>query len=373
VITRVSIREIAVRTGYSTATVSMALREHPRLPPATRATVQRVAREMGYRPDPVLASIAASRWRGHPARAVSTLALIKDRERMEGEQGLVQYAARLGYQLESFHVRDYPSGGRLSQILYHRGILGVAVGQIFTPGFCDTFDWSKFTTVALSEGAFRPPTHLVMPDHFRAVQGAWDYAAARGARRIGMIVFDMPFALDFHDRCAAYQDRQAGLPPDRRLPVLALKDWNRQSRAERTAVDGIVRQWVEHHRPDCMLGFNEAFWWILRAAGWRGVANPDGFVCLWKTASRPQLPGFLLPPDEIGRRSLEWLDSLLRTGDRGLPGYPATMQIAMRWEPADPHAPPLDAASRPKRRSPRADVADSAPTPRRNVPRWRTT
>lgn len=338
-IKRVSIRDVAHQMGYSTATVSMALSNHARLPRATRETIQQAAREMGYSPDPVLASFAASRWHGHPSHAVNALAIIKDARKdaaIEGEPGLRQYAATLGYRLESFSVRDHDTGRHLSDILYSRGILGVAVGQIFTPGFCDSFDWSKFASVAISEGDFRPPIHLVMPDHFRAVQGSWDYAVSCGFQRIGMVIFDMPHALDFHDRRAALADRQADVPADGRIPLLTVESWNSESPAESAKVAAAVKRWVDCHTPDCVLGFNEIFWWVLRDIGWRGLSNPNGFVSLWKHVPSSQCPGFLLSPDEVGRRGLDWLDSLLRTGRRGLPDYPATMEIEMRWEPGKP-------------------------------------
>ncbi|MEI6168298.1 MAG: LacI family DNA-binding transcriptional regulator [bacterium] len=325
---RITLRDVARQTGFSTATVSLALRNHPRLPKKTCVTIQRAAKKMGYQPDPVLSSVAASRWRGH--RAMSTLALIKDTQDAEGENGLMEQATRLGFKLEAFNIHDYENAQRLSDILYHRGITGVLVAQIFTPGFCESFNWSYFSTVAISEGTFRPPVHLVMPNHFRAVQGAWDYAVARGFKRIGMAIYDMPWALDFHDRRSAFGDRQRDVPAKHRVPVLALNPWHSQE--ERLAAVAIGKKWADQHQPDCMLGFNDIFWWLLRDTGWRGIDQPDGFVALWKTSHEPKYPGFLVSPDEIGRRAVDWLDSLLRTCERGLPDYPATMQIEMHWE-----------------------------------------
>ena len=326
--TRTTIQDIADKTGYSTATVSMALRNRGRLPETTRRTIQQVAQQMDYRPDPLLSSMAASRWRGH--HAMSTLALIKDTANAEGENGLMQQATRLGFKLEAFDIHDYKNAQRLSDILYNRGINGVLVAQIFTPGFCESFNWSKFSTVAISEGTFRPPVHLVMPNHFRAVQGAWDYAFARGFKRIGLAIYDMPYALDFHDRRSAFEDRQRDVPTNRRIPVMVITPWS--SEAERLAAMAISRRWVDQYQPDCILGFNDIFWWLLKDGGWRGIDKPDSFVTLWKHQPAPKYPGFLLSTDEIGRRAVDWLDSLLRAGERGLPDYPATLQIEMRWE-----------------------------------------
>lgn len=42
-------------------TVSLALRNHPRLPEKTRHRIQKLAKEMSYRPDPVLQALVAYR------------------------------------------------------------------------------------------------------------------------------------------------------------------------------------------------------------------------------------------------------------------------------------------------------------------------
>ena len=325
---RITLRDVARRMGCSTATVSLALRDHPRLPEATRERVRSVARELGYRPDPALAAIAAARWRGRSVAAGSTLAFVTD-GRDDNLAAMRARAEHLGYRLETFTVADYLRGRCLSDVLYHRGIMGVLIDQIFTPGFVESFDWSHFTSVAVSEGSFRPPTHLVMPNHFRAVQTAWDHALEMGFRRIGLMIFDQPQALDFHDRRAAFLDRQAQVPVSRRLPILALKP-HAADPASRAESCRVIDGWIRRHRPDVVLGFNDIFYWLLKDAGWR-VPEQVAFISLWKSGAERAYPGCLLSPAEIGCRAIDWLDSLLRSGARGLPDCPATMEIDMRW------------------------------------------
>ena len=47
-------RDVASRLGISNATVSLALRDHPRIPVTTRERIKRMADEMGYQPIPML-------------------------------------------------------------------------------------------------------------------------------------------------------------------------------------------------------------------------------------------------------------------------------------------------------------------------------
>ena len=69
---RTTIKDIAAAAGCSGATVSMALRHHPRIPHGTRARIESLAARMGYRPDPMLSSLIAYRLnrRPHPLRSV---------------------------------------------------------------------------------------------------------------------------------------------------------------------------------------------------------------------------------------------------------------------------------------------------------------
>ena len=53
--------DIAARLGVSRIAVSMALRDHHRISLELRKKVRRVAKEMGFVPDPFLSALAAHR------------------------------------------------------------------------------------------------------------------------------------------------------------------------------------------------------------------------------------------------------------------------------------------------------------------------
>ena len=332
---RPTLKDIAKDAGCTNATVSLALRESPRISLETRARVQQVAAKLGYRPDPMLSALAAHRWKRRPKIEGSTLAVIGDN--LEGLDGMEERARAYGYRLEKYLCADHPDPWKLSQTLYNRGILGVLVGQIFTPGFCAGFDWSRFVSVACSEGMERPPVNLVMPNHFRAVQEGWDMCWAAGYRRIGMMLFDNPVAMDMHDREAAFLDRQQAVPVRSRVSVLKLRSWGRKGQRPKqgdishAVAVSLVNEWMRVHKPDMILGFNNAFYWLLKDSGW-SIPEKVGFTDLWVSRPTAGASGFYLFPDEVGRRAVEWLDSLLRIGERGLPVHPATMSVNLVWQ-----------------------------------------
>lgn len=332
---RITLRDIARRTGVSVTTVSMAMRGNPKIPSGTRTRIGDAARAMGYQFDPMLAALSARRWSRKPTHAGTTLAVLADGH-VEGDTGMREYAASRGYSLEVFQIRDYRDPRRLADVLYSRGILGVIVAQIFKPGFCAAFDWSRFIAVGCSEGYERPPVHLVMPNHFKAVQEVWDRAWAVGHRRIGLALLNMPLAIDYHERCAAFLERQRRVAESERVPICLLEPLLIEDDQEAHA--RVVRKmgdWIHDTKLDAVLGFNSYFYWLLRDAE-RQARKKTAFYDLWIAETPILNPGMYLPHSEIGRRAVEFLDSLIRGGERGIAEFPATIALNFSWREPSP-------------------------------------
>src|SRR5687768_16285134 len=73
---RVTLADVAVRANVHVTTVSLALRNHPRLPAATRERIQALAKKMGFAPDPCVRALVAYRGRMMPRRNPPTLAYV---------------------------------------------------------------------------------------------------------------------------------------------------------------------------------------------------------------------------------------------------------------------------------------------------------
>ena len=97
---RVTLRDVAERVGVSHVTISLALRNHPSIPVRRRKEVKRVAKQMGYQPDPLLSSLAVYRHNQRPARIQNSLAWINRWDQPE----------RLRKQHKEFD--EYLAGGR---------------------------------------------------------------------------------------------------------------------------------------------------------------------------------------------------------------------------------------------------------------------
>lgn len=336
---RPTLVDVADRAQCSKSTVSLALRNDPRIPETTRLRIQTCARELNYRPDPALACIAAFRWRSRTTPSGSVVAFITtDHPRGifldEGAlRGARRQAEQFGYRLEHFRAEDYPDPTALARVIQHRGIRGVIVGQLMREDYVQKFPWADFCGVACNTGFYKAPLHLVMPDHSHAVKRAFHEAYQRGYRRIGLALFDEPNAVDDFDKVSAYLYCLSLLSPDApRIPVGHFDPTDA----------GAMDSWLKEHSPDCVLGLNPyVVHWLANSHS--QVSGQVAFVALMgnvngvdetvrgEGAEGPALTLLDHCPELLGRTALEQLDILLRTNQQGIPAQPITMMVEARW------------------------------------------
>ena len=322
-----TLEHIARKSGFSKSTVSLALRHHPRIPEATRRTIEAVAAKLNYRPDPALARIAANRWRRIPTQ--TTIAFITtnhpdggvlDTETIAGAR---ERAEIHGYRIEHFRFEDYGSARRLAEVIYSRGIKGIILGKLCLEGFWEAFPWHQFAAVACDTGFVRPPLPIVMPDHAHAVLRACKEATAAGYRRIGLVLFKEYTAVDYFDKVSAYLFNQRNLPARERLGICHFD--------ARDA--GGLRTWVREERPDAILGFNGYIHYQLGVMGY-SIPEDFGFIALMQGETpKSNLTRLKENLALIGQTALDQLDIFLRTNQYGLPEKVSTLMIESQWEP----------------------------------------
>ncbi|HEU5077644.1 MAG TPA: LacI family DNA-binding transcriptional regulator [Opitutaceae bacterium] len=331
---RPTLADIARIVRVSKATVSLALRGHPKISARTSERVKNVAQQVGYRPDPVLARIAASRWRTrqHPAESAVAYIMWSHPWHREDEEmsPVMRYAAaevgeQLGYRVERFKMRDYTSPKNLARVLFHRGIRAVIFGPIMEERVITDFPWDDFTSVGSHVGYFQPPVNVVVPDFHHAVVNAWREAMRAGYKRIGVALLQEMEAVDRFDKVSAALFCQSQLSPD--LPSVPLQHFPIGDQSE-------FKKWMKTHRPDVVLGFNDTVAWWLDKCGAR-VPEKIGFISLDTTedarfkdyAVTGMNPDYAL----IGRTAMRQLDILLRSNQVGRPERPYIVQVPSVW------------------------------------------
>lgn len=196
---RITLKDIAASCGVSVAAVSYALRDNPRIPAVTRATIRKAADALGYRPDPYLSALVSYRPDVKTNRMLGEVAVIYPCEKNSPHSRLFQLhrecfgkrMAEHGYSVSDFYLNtlDY-SAKRLRQILLTRNIRGLVLGWGFEPGTLADFPWDEFVVVSTERVIVHPSIDRISINHFRAIRDVMDKIRAKGHERIGLIYHD---------------------------------------------------------------------------------------------------------------------------------------------------------------------------------------
>lgn len=196
----VVMEDIARATGFSKQTVSMALRDSPRISLETRRKICEAADRMNYRPNPLTAALMANIRRNKPSSGETVLMMLHDLdvslERHAADESLTQvvfyYAAkrqaeRLGYRLDTLnYAAKGMTGRRLDGILKARGTRGLYITG--TTPFPE-LDWSRYALVCSREPFI--PCYYVLVDWDYHLQLAVEKIMEMNYCRIGLVLDPM--------------------------------------------------------------------------------------------------------------------------------------------------------------------------------------
>ena len=179
---RITMADVAQQAGVHKTTVSLALRNHPSIPVATRQRLQALADKLGYRPDPALRVLTAYRRRAQPATEAPPLAYLTHWDSRDGwkvpraqarfHAGAVARAGQLGYKLEHFWLGEPRlTHQRMSDILVARGITGLIIAAHLPEHDVPLqLAWPRFSAVRIDYYPHEPELHTVTNDHRAIIQ-----------------------------------------------------------------------------------------------------------------------------------------------------------------------------------------------------------
>lgn len=313
-----SLREVARLAGVSPATASMALRGLARVPPATRAVVERAAAELGYVRDPEIGHVLA-RSRRKAVTARETIVFLSEipigrkpdprapwlfEMRREAEAA----AHLIGCELETMVIPEKPSAMReLGRLLWVRGIRGILVGPMTLADEARIeMDWGKFSAVEIGTTLRHPSLHRVERLFFEDCRELFELLKTKGRRRIGIaldarrrfIMRDIPEAtLLLHLQRDSSSEHVAPLPTDA---------WNRAG----------FLAWMKKEKPDCIVVYDaDPIRWLKSAP----TSVRAGVGTAYLSVSKPEQTGLVPDVATMIRESVGMLHWMIQTGERGIP------------------------------------------------------
>ena len=263
-----SLQDIAAEANVSKATVSLALRKHPRIPPATQERIEKIAKKLGYCPDPEIAKLMAA-LKKKPSGEQGTLAFIRSgmtrawepMEKFFFEE--VSIGARsYGYRVDPYWIYD-PSENpkRINNTMWNRGIDGVIIPMIHPDRYNEgvrtlPVDWEKFSAVEIADTVQEPRLSGVRHNHFGGMLQTLSELEALGYRRIGLFMASDVELRTHHRWTAAYllwksmRDLHDDLPTyfPSRYNVKTLLSWIETNRIDAVVSPGIEVYEILRHQ-----------------------------------------------------------------------------------------------------------------------------
>ena len=327
----ITLQQIARAADCSLATVSYALRDDPRIRHETRTLVQKVAAQLGYRPNPRFSALMSHIRKSRPVAAGERIAFVwvhtsraesaKDPFLQRVFLGAKARAEALGYGLEQFWTAERGmTDRRLSHVMKSRGIVGVLLSPVIheTEVTLD-LEWECFAPAVIGSARWNPELHHAGHHHYLAMRMTLEKLAAAGCRRPLAILeadvnerarraWEAAFAVFHPSREAAAELLLIGLPEDRRA----------------------VARRIKTCRPDALVVSAHAIIEQLRAMD-VAVARELPVISLHWLPTAPEIGGVDQSYDMVAANAVDLVVSQLNSNETGVPPWPRMLLFPGRW------------------------------------------
>jgi LacI family transcriptional regulator len=327
----VTMQMIADQAGVSRMAVSLALRNSPKISPATRKRIREIAERLGYRPNPLVSALMTQLRDIRRVPRPTTIAYVTAHPTPDGwrrpgpftefYEGAKARAEALGYTLEEWWAANPAmTHQRLGDILYNRNIHGVLVAPLPAGGSTLGLDWSRFAASTIAFSLAEPALHRASNDQYQSISVALQELVKLGYQRIGMAITEEQDVRVQRKWSAGYLVHQQSIAPAQRIPAL-LTDVSFPQR---------FTEWYEEHQPDAVLTQEPRCIEYLGRIG-KQVPRDVGFAHLALTESDIGLAGINQNGRLVGASAIDLIDGQLRRNERGLASTPKTVLIQGHW------------------------------------------
>jgi LacI family transcriptional regulator len=327
---RITIRDIARETGLHFTTVSLALRNSSRLKEATRLKIQKLAKEMGYVPDPMLAALNAYRQTKVLPQYQATIAWINNwnnrdhlllvPEFREYYEGASERARERGYILEEFWLKEKGMTPKiLSQIFRARNIQGVLIAPQNPAQELIPFVYDEMSAIALGYSMRPASLHVVTNHHAHTLALLLDHVAELGYKRAGLYIhssWDAKVEYAWLGGAMLWESQNPG-----RMAIC---------RTNESMGSEALGKWIREEKIDVIVSTEGI---IMDQIKELGVKMPDdvGYADIALMRNDTHLSGVYQNDTSIGHKAIDLIIDMIHRGERGIPTVPTRILVESTW------------------------------------------
>ncbi len=329
---RPSCKTIAQVAGVSRMTVSMALRDHPRVAEETKKRIKEIAIKQGYTPDPNLIELMRYLRKRDISKDEPVIALLNGKHRplkdldtdsLLVRKGAIERAEMLGFKTEDFWLCE--PGMRLErtvQILQARGINGIVVLPVEKLKNVFSLPQENFVGVATCAVAAKLGFNQVHPHFYQSMHIGIHNLVKKGFKRIGFCVTAVEDERSNHLYECYLDWYQKSIPEEDRIPPL--------TKAVITRDD--FKTWVEKHRPDVVYSPNVNHYYFLQDMGMRIPADISFAALAPAIEEVGEIAQVQVGYRKIGATAIDILKTKLAHEQLGPTDNPAITLIRGEWQ-----------------------------------------
>ncbi len=318
---RVTHRMIADKSGVSQATVSRALRNDPRISEKVRKRVQRVAAQLGHRPDPTFNRYMAEMRAMQETRKQELLAFVGNPElketsyALEIRRGALKRADELGFWVDELWIGESRQDFRTAnRIIKARNMKGVLLLPFQNPRVRPELSWSSFAAVSTTKIHPDLRLHGVHGDVRRRFEELADHVVQAGCRRPALVSWQGPFGRGARPRDAAYFWMWRILLQGDPIPPFRME--------EHEEFGPSFLAWLEQHDPDCLWvcgqTMRDVIWSQLNRK-WKQRLRVASYA---NVERNEHIAGIRVEYELVGRGAIDLLTAMVMRGEVGIPEEP---------------------------------------------------
>lgn len=337
----VTMRDVAEKAGVNPSTVSRALRDDANVSKQRREQIQRIAQEMGYKPNPFVQAFTAHvrGYRRLPTHApIAVLDTRSDNHHgftdlyMEGAKN---HAYSLGYKIEPIHINSVKgSVDRLKDVLFARGIRGLLIMPPLNLTHIPELDSFPVAMATIDYSLKHPGLHRATPSYFQNMEMTLRICAEKGYKRIGFCTYREEvdrIGMHWMGAFCGWRDLQT---PEERVPV-HYNPYSKDLVARNNPDDwhhcrNEFYTWLQNEQPDVVIANSLFFYHWLQE---RGIRIPEeiGFVHLGVNTKEKNVSGVDQNHRKIGAAAIDLIISQLQKNVHGVPDFIQTLLVYGTW------------------------------------------
>lgn len=322
----ITIYDLARECGVSGTTVSLALRNHPKISDKTKKRVQEAAERLNYKRNPMvsalMSSLGQSRSPSDPAPLAVVYATTSQKAKSPYQQrlweGISSRADELGFSAERFIISRKVDIKRTSEILAARGIRGIIIPPADRSGSHLSLDWNSFSAVAIGYSMLRPNLNRICHDQYQEMRLTLKQVYSYGYKRPGLFLCPEDDLRSLYSWSSAFYGYECPRKRNKAIPPLKHNDPEK------------FRRWYKKHKPDVIISIENDISHLLKPIGLECPVDV-GFVTLNYNRNRPEIAGIDQREDLLGATAVDHLTQLLYQNKQGIPDAPCTVLMPPRW------------------------------------------